>query len=265
VNLAPPAPVVDAPSGPCLHRHPPSTPSAFYRHRRGILAVIGVAFAALAIAGAVASSRLLLTWDVPITRWVVAHRTSQLDSFFLAVSRLASTSTVLVLGTALVALTWRRCRAVAIAIAVATVTRPLLEFTLKELVDRSRPDLGRLVAGNGPSFPSGHVMAAVALWGLLPIVVGLFTRSRRLWWASVAVSGTVIVLVAASRVYLGVHWFSDVVAGLLLGSFFLLGVEAVLAGAHRRNGCGLDRREHHERRDRRDPATAAEESAPIGG
>ena len=97
----------------------------------------------------------------------------------------ASTSTILVLGPVLVALTWRRCRAVAIAIAAATLARPLLEFTLKELVDRPRPDLGRLVNGVGPSFPSGHVMAAVALWGLLPIVVGLFTTSRRIWWASV--------------------------------------------------------------------------------
>jgi undecaprenyl-diphosphatase len=85
-------------------------------------------------------------------------------------------------------------------------------------------------------------MAAVALWGLLPIVVGLFTTNRRLWWASVGVSGTIIVLVAASRVYLGVHWFSDVCAGLLLGSFFLLGVETILGGIHRRDGCGLDRR-----------------------
>ena len=50
-----------------------------------------------------------------------------------------------------------------------------------------------------------------------------------IWWTSVVISGIVIVLVAASRVYLGVHWFSDAVAGLLLGSFFLLGVEALLA------------------------------------
>ena len=109
------------------------------------------------------------------------------------------------------------------------MARPLLEFTLKEVVSRDRPDLSRMVDGTGFSFPSGHVMAAVALWGLLPVVVGLYTRRRALWWASVAVSGTIIVLVAASRVYLGVHWFSDAVAGLLLGSFFLLGVEAVLA------------------------------------
>ena len=48
----------------------------------------------------------------------------------------------------------------------------------KIVVGRDRPDLERMVNGHGPSFPSGHVMASVALWGLLPLVVALFTRSR---------------------------------------------------------------------------------------
>jgi undecaprenyl-diphosphatase len=252
---------VTAPVHPiCLHRHPPLTPASFYAPRRPLLLALGALFAVLAATAILTSSRFLLTWDEPITLWIVEHRTGPLDVFFRSVSRLASTTTIFVLGPLLVILTWHRCRAVAIAIAVATLARPLLEFTLKEIVDRPRPDLGRLVNGMGPSFPSGHVMAAVALWGLLPIVVGLFTRNRRIWWASAAVSGAVIVLVAASRVYLGVHWFSDVTAGLLLGSFFLLGMEAILDAIHRHDGCGLDRRDA-----RLEGLGAASGSAPSGG
>lgn len=244
----------------CLHRHPPLTPSSFYAPRRPLLLAKGALFAALAAAAVLTSSRLLLTWDEPITLWLVANRTPALDTFFRSVSRLGSTATILVLGPLLVAITWRRCRAVAIAIAVATLARPLLEFTLKELVDRPRPDLGRLVNGIGPSFPSGHVMAAVALWGLVPIVVGLFTTNRRIWWASATISGLVIVLVGASRVYLGVHWFSDVCAGLLLGGFFLLGVEAILDWIHERDGCGLERRD--QRREARLGGAGSTSSSP---
>ena len=115
------------------------------------------------------------------------------------------------------------------------LSRPLLEFTLKAIVDRDRPDLERLVAGTGPSFPSGRVMAAITLWGLLPLVVTLYTRDRRIWWASVARSTALILAIGASRIYLGVHWFSDVVGGLVVGTFFLLGAEWVMTRRHRRD------------------------------
>ena len=145
---------------------------------------------------------------------------------------------VLALGTVAAAFTWRRCRAVGVALLVATFSRPLLEAGIKLLISRDRPDFDRLVTGTGYSFPSGHVMAAVALWGLMPLVVSLYTRRRWLWWLSVAVSGVLILGIAASRVYLGVHWFSDVTAGLIVGTFFLLGVETMLARQHARYPCG---------------------------
>jgi undecaprenyl-diphosphatase len=225
----------------CLHRNPPATPAGFYRNRLPLLLAIGTLFAFFAIAAAIASGWLLLHWDEPIQRWVESQRTDDLDRFFRQMSGLASTRYVLVLAPLLAVLAWPRCRAVALAVAVAAIARPLLEFTLKEVVGRDRPNLSRMVNGEGFSFPSGHVMAAVALWGLVPVVVGLYTRRRAIWWASVVVSGIIIVFVAASRVYLGVHWFSDALAGLLLGSFFLLGVEAFMGYAHRRHGCGRDK------------------------
>jgi membrane-associated phospholipid phosphatase len=82
-------------------------------------------------------------------------------------------------------------------------------------------------------------MAAIALWGLLPVVVSLYTRNRAVWWGSVCTSVLLIVSIAASRVYLGVHWFSDVTAGLIVGSFFLLGVDVLLGRQHVRHPCRL--------------------------
>lgn len=221
---------------PCLHRNPPATPSSFFGEHRYLLVAIGAVFAFLAAAAAISNGWLLLRWDEPIQRFVEDHRTAALDTFFLTMSRFGSTMVVLGLGALFTALTWSRCRAVSIAFAVATLGRPVIEFVLKALVDRDRPDFERMVNGQGPSFPSGHVMAAFALWGLMPLVVGLFTRNRFLWWASAICSGFVILSIAASRVYLGVHWPSDITAGLLLGAFFLVGVEAVVAQTHRVNG-----------------------------
>src|SRR3546814_12738646 len=142
-------------------------------------------------------------------------RSTRTDTLFPYTTLFRSVAGLLLL------LVWHECRPLAWTLLAATAARPLLEWTLKELVDRPRPNIDRLVAGNGPSFPSGHVMAAIAIWGLLPPVVALLTGRRSAWWWSVAISATVIVSVAFSRVYLGVHWLSDVVGALLPGALSL--------------------------------------------
>jgi undecaprenyl-diphosphatase len=228
---------------PALARHvhatTPATPSSLLLSRPRLLLGLVALFGVLAIAAAAWGGQVLLTWDEPIQRGVEARRTSALDDVFLTISRFGSTIPVLVIGTLASIVTWRRCRAVGMAVLVATFSRPLLEFTVKTLVDRDRPDYERLVEGNGPSFPSGHVMAAIALWGLMPLVVSLYTRRRAIWWASVAIAGALIAGIAASRIYLGVHWFSDVTGGLIVGAFFLIGIEAVLIRQHARHPCHL--------------------------
>jgi membrane-associated phospholipid phosphatase len=77
------------------------------------------------------------------------------------------------------------------------------------------------------------------LWGVFPLFVSLYTPRRDVWWGSVVVAATIIGGIAASRVYLGVHWYSDVVGGLLAGAIFLVGVQAVYDHQHRAHGCGL--------------------------
>jgi undecaprenyl-diphosphatase len=224
-----------------LHARLPATPSAVLLARPWLPVALAALLAALALAAALWGGQVLLTWDEPIQRGVEARRTAALDQVFLTVSRFGSTIPVLTLGAAFSAAAWRRCRAVGIALLVATAARPLIEFTVKSLVDRDRPDFERLVAGTGPSFPSGHVMAAIALWGLMPLVVSLYARRRVVWWASVGVAGALIAGISASRIYLGVHWFSDVTGGLIVGAFFLLGIEALLLRQHARHPCCLGR------------------------
>jgi undecaprenyl-diphosphatase len=228
-------------ASPCLHCHPPITPATMFGRWPRVAVALALLFASLALGAWIANGWLLLHWDEPVQRAVEAARTSGATAIVKRISFLGSTIAVLTLGGLLAAASWRRCRAVALVVLVATLSRPLLEFTLKALVDRDRPDLGRLVNGTGPSFPSGHVMAAAALWGLVPLVVTLYTRSRRIWWATTIVSATLIVAIGASRTYLGVHWLSDVVAGFIVGAFFLRGAEWMLARQHRRRPCEAHR------------------------
>ncbi len=199
--------------------------------------MIALVFLGLAVLAAVDAGATLRGIDEPVTRTLLDLRSEPLDRVVKTVSALGGLTVVAAVAVLLLLLVWHECRPLAWTLLAATAARPLLEWTLKELVDRPRPDIDRLVAGNGPSFPSGHVMAAIAIWGLLPPVVALLNGRRSAWWWSVAISAIVIASVAFSRVYLGVHWLSDVVGALLLGALYLLAVEALLEWHHRRRPC----------------------------
>ena len=128
----------------------------------------------------------------------------------------------------------RRCPRLAMAIIVIALARPLAEWGLKEFVARDRPTGSRMVRGTGFSFPSGHPLAAAASWGLIPPVLALYTRRRWVWWSAAIAVWTLAVLVAFSRVWLGVHWASDVVAGLVLAVLGVSWAERLIATTHRR-------------------------------
>jgi undecaprenyl-diphosphatase len=220
-----------------LHREPPITPAGVLLRYPWTLPTIIVLFAAMAIAASVANGALLRVWDEPVRDWVSDHRTGALNTFFTNVTDLGSWQVVVIGLVVLLAIAWRTCAPMAGMLIVATLARPACEWLIKTGVGRERPSTGALVESGGPAFPSGHVMAAVALWGLVPPVVALVTHRRTLWWAASIVSGTIILLVAASRVYMGVHWLSDVIGALLFGAIYLLVIERLGDVSHRRYPC----------------------------
>lgn len=222
-----------------LHGHPPLTPAGVLLAHPLILPVVVAVFLFLAVAARINDGSLLRTWDKPITRALVDLRSPGLDGIVKAVSSLGGITVVVLVAALLLLVVWHECRALALVLLTATLARPLLEWGLKELIDRKRPEMGQLVAGNGPSFPSGHVMAAIAIWGLLPPVMALVSGRRAVWWWSVAISSVIVLCVAFSRVYLGVHWFSDVLGAMVLGTLYLLAVEWLLDWHHHRQPCAV--------------------------
>ena len=93
----------------------------------------------------------------------------------------------------------------------------ILIVSLKHLYQRPRPDILHLVEEKGFSFPSGHSLAVTLLIGSLIIIVGQRVKSTRLKLPLQSLLGIYLVSVLVSRVYLGVHYPSDVLASLCLG------------------------------------------------
>lgn len=98
---------------------------------------------------------------------------------------------------------------------------------LKVIVERPRPDY--LLAGAAPhglSFPSGHSVYAILVGGILIFLVGQLINPPLRRWVQIGIA-LVILAIGASRVYLGVHWPSDVLGGYLFGGMALLGLIAL--------------------------------------
>lgn len=151
--------------------------------------------------------------------------TGWLNTAMLAVTtlgRFAVAGALIAVTTALLWISHRRRDAALVAFS----SIPLLAgHALKLLIDRPRPD--HLLAGYmpmNPSFPSGHAFFAALFGGLLIIICEDLVRSvlpRRLIQAGLTI---LVLAVGASRVYLGVHWPSDIIGGYLFGAMALLGL-----------------------------------------
>ena len=116
-------------------------------------------------------------------------------------------------------------------VSVNLVCVVVLNTILKEIVQRPRPEGFRLISETGYSFPSGHSMVSMAFFGLLIWMVWRFHRKdvMRVVWC--VVFGLVIVMVGVSRIYLGVHYASDVIAGFCVSLVWLVFYTKVVAPA----------------------------------
>lgn len=101
------------------------------------------------------------------------------------------------------------------------VGSPILNLLLKEIFQRARPDLHRLIEIGGYSFPSGHAMNAFTVYGILTFLLWrhIFNRSGRT--LLLLFSAFFIIMIGVSRIYLGVHYPSDIIGGYFASGFWL--------------------------------------------
>lgn len=200
--------------------------SIFYPLRKfGVTAVILIMSAALLYWHLAVGVSLEggFVWDAPIM--LAVHSLSQpwLDSFFLFVTSTAAEWVVLP-ALAMTLYLWRRSEKTTAALFVASaVFFPLLSVILKNEFGRPRQELfPPLVVETTYSFPSGHTLTAMAVYGLAAVL--LWQRRHRI---IAVLSGLWVFLVALSRVYLGAHYPSDVLASAALGTILIIIVLAI--------------------------------------
>ncbi len=184
------------------------------------------------------SDTAVTRFDTDVAEWFVDRRTPTLNDWSHFSSMLADTL-VKVVVTAIIAgamiTVWKRWLEPTV-VAVTLVLEAMAFITITYLVARPRPEVARLEGSPvDSSFPSGHVAAAAA-YGAIVVVTAWHLRRRIVITALALVVMTVVVLVGLARMYRGMHYFSDVIAGVVLGVASITAVTWVLTRAHRRRG-----------------------------
>lgn len=156
--------------------------------------------------------------DLTFARWGATHATSGSTAVLRRLSDLGGTLSVVSLALIVGAVEYRRLANRAIpALLVLTVGGQFAIVNLiKVIVDRARPDLEQLTGFSSSSFPSGHAASAAATFAVIALLLGR-RRSRRARAGLAGGAVSVAVTVAGTRVLLGVHWLTDVLAGLAVG------------------------------------------------
>jgi membrane-associated phospholipid phosphatase len=184
----------------------------------GLLAFVGVAWAAGELWLSLAGSS-----EVDFMRTLARERSAAPIDVARVVTWAGSTWVLIPLALVCAALLIRAGRRLdALAVALGLGGAIAIDNAVKALVARQRPTVEHLQHVSGWSYPSGHSGQAAAFWTSLLLVVLARTRTRPGSGVAIGLTAVIVLAVACSRVYLGVHYPSDVIAGALLGCSWAL-------------------------------------------
>ena len=145
-----------------------------------------------------------------------------LDKVMVAITQLGSGYAYAAIApAALAVLYYLRRRQEGLWLATCLAGGVLLNFLLKNMFLRARPDLFQLVSAAGYSFPSGHAMVSLCFYGMLAYIAGRHLASRGKRLLLYGLTALMLAAIGFSRIYLGVHYPSDVVAGYMAGGTWL--------------------------------------------
>ncbi|RFA07930.1 phosphatidic acid phosphatase [Subtercola boreus] len=211
----------------------------------GLIIAIGLSIAAVAVYDAVTDSDGVAGLDQPLLDFAITLRSPWLDTIVTGYTDIAGPigMPVIAVGTLLVLGIHRRSWTPVILIVAAGSGSLLMTVAGKDFIGRVRPPLSDAVPPYefSPSFPSGHTLNAVVVAGVIAYLLILRQDRVRNRVLIISAAALFALTIGLSRVFLGHHWFTDVLAGWILGAAWL----ALVITAHR---LYLTVRADHERR-----------------
>ncbi len=178
----------------------------------------------------------LVRADTPIAEWAAKNATDSGTMLMRELSKFGGTEYVLIGAVVVTAIAVSRDRrwAVPLYVVATMIGQFLVSNSIKWIVERARPDLANLTGFSGTSFPSGHAVAGAAAWACVAFLLGR-RRSKAFRAVLYGLAAAIGVIVAGTRVALGVHWTTDVIIGAIIGWAWFAICTLVFGAARTRN------------------------------
>ncbi len=184
-------------------------------------------FAAVGISEIARQTDTLMRFDSALLIFIASFRTETLTAVMRAITFLGSLPFVMTgAALALIFFALRRRAIYFAAFFLSVGGAAVIVAVLKHLFRRARPAITALSAESGFSFPSGHAILALAFWGILIYFSLQRARTRFMKRLLIFAGASLVIVICFSRVYLGVHWPTDVIASGAIGGAWLLFVIA---------------------------------------
>ena len=167
-----------------------------------------------------------ITWlDEPVYNYIISFESDTLTDIFKVFTFLGSTKFIIIFNILIFGYTIIRKKYQYLIMLTCSLTSVIFNNIIKIIIERPRPNLLRLIAETGYSFPSGHAMISILFYGS---IIYIFNKYR-LPFAKLITFILVLLIggICLSRVYLGVHYVSDVLGGMCLATSLLLIVQTI--------------------------------------
>ncbi|QLK86185.1 phosphatase PAP2 family protein [Staphylococcus sp. 17KM0847] len=196
-----------------------------YWKRISLLLVFTIIFSVIAMFH---ESRLGKWIDNEVYNFIFSSESLIATSIFLGATYIGEVWTMVALSLITVALLMLyKYKIEALFFAMTMLLSGMTNPILKNIFDRERPSILRLIDISGFSFPSGHAMGSTAFFGsLMYIAIRIFKGKSQAAICGLCI--LFIILISTSRIYLGVHYPTDIIAGILGGTFFIILSQLIL-------------------------------------
>lgn len=183
--------------------------------------IIGGALLCFAYLAYQVTAHEVLPFDTAIRYWAYGQRTPALNAVLITITYLGNWQTMVLLGIGLLLYPGTR-RDIGVPFALISLSSTVFYKIVKSVFARPRPDLAvRIIEQGGYSFPSGHSMNGIVCFGILIYLIRRYCRNRKTANLLTAALSLLIIAIGCSRVYVGVHFPTDILAGWSLGAAFL--------------------------------------------